>query len=112
MTKERRWYDNDPLLKEAMELLSISPEAAKDHAADFIINLQEQIAADVIEKVYETISKYEKDGTRWYDKDPVMIRAIELLRVSPPHIQRVAAKKLLTVLMREDSDDIAIEVSE
>ena len=106
MTVNRRWYDKDPLLKEAMELLSLSPDDTKDQAADFILRLQEQIAADVIERVYETVSKYQGKGGRWYDSDPVMMRAIEMLREAPPHVQRVAAKKLLKVLTRDEPEEL------
>ena len=54
MSNYRRWYDNDPTLKEAMELLSISSENTKDHGCSFILKLQEEVAANVIEKIYET----------------------------------------------------------
>lgn len=101
MTDNRRWYDRDPLLQEAMELLSLSADDSKDMAEDFILQLQDQVAADVIERVYETITKFEGKGNRWYDSDPVMIRAVELLRVAPSHVQRAAAKKLITVLSRD-----------
>lgn len=103
MTTSRRWYDQDPMLKEAMELLEISPEGDKDEAADYILQLQEQVASDVIERLYETISKYQDKGGRWYDSDPVMMKAIEMLRVAPPNVQKKAAKKLLNVLSREDA---------
>lgn len=98
MGKSRRWYDKDPFLQEAVELLSISPDETKDQAAEFILGFQEQIAKEVIEKIYENVSQYHATGNRWYDKDPVMLKAIELLRVSPPYIQRLAAKKLLAAL--------------
>jgi hypothetical protein len=106
MSDVRRWYDKDPIMKEAFELLSLSTDETKDQAAGFILNLQEQVAADVIERVYETIQKYGGKGNRWYDNDPVMIRAIELLRVAPPHVQRVAAKKLLNALSQNDFEEI------
>jgi hypothetical protein len=102
MTDSRRWYDRDPLLQEAMELLSLSAEDTKDMAAEFILQLQDQVAADVIERVYETITRFQGKGSRWYDSDPVMIKAVELLRVAPPHVQRAAAKKLILVLTRDD----------
>jgi hypothetical protein len=99
----------DPLLQEAMELLSLSPDDSKDMAAEFILQLQDQVAADVIERVYETITKFQDKGNRWYDNDPVMIKAIELLRVAPPHVQRAAAKKLIYVLTRDDSKEFNSE---
>ena len=59
MTEHRRWYDKDPVLKEALELLRLQPDETKAQAADYILNLQEQVAAEVIEHLYETISKYQ-----------------------------------------------------
>ena len=49
----RRWYDSDPILKEALELLKLQTDDKKSTAADFIISLQEQVAQDVIERIYE-----------------------------------------------------------
>lgn len=106
MTTDRRWYDKDPTLKEAMELLSLSNEDTKDQAVDFISNLQEQVAAEVIEKVYATVKKYQGTGNRWYDNDPVMMRAIELLRVAPPNVQKIAAKKLLKALSEQALEEL------
>ncbi len=91
----QRWYDNDPILKEALELLRLQPADKQAGAADFIIKLQEEIAKDVIERIYEMVNQYHGKGNRWYDNDPVLIRAMETLRVAPPETQRIAAKKLL-----------------
>jgi hypothetical protein len=102
MKEFRRWYDNDENLKEALELLSLSSENTKTEASDLILKLQSEVAIEVIEGVYRTISKYEGIGSRWYDCDPVMIKAIELLRVAPSKVQRAAAKKLLEILSRNE----------
>ena len=105
MTEEyRRWYDKDPILKEALELLRVQPEETKADAADFMIKLQENVAAEVIDHVYEMVKKYEGKGNRWYDTDPVMLRAKELLRVAPPATQRKAALKLLLALEEKSFD--------
>ena len=94
----RRWYDNDPILKEALELLRLQTDDKKSVAADFIISLQEQVAQDVIERIYDITTQYAGKGNRWYDADPVMLKAIELLRAAPPKTQRVAALKLLNAM--------------
>ena len=52
MTEARRWYDKDPVLKEALELLRLQTDETKAEAADYILTLQEQVAADVIEHLY------------------------------------------------------------
>ncbi|MEI8128994.1 MAG: hypothetical protein WCG95_05190 [bacterium] len=54
---QRRWYDKDPILKEALELLQLSCDDTKNSAAEFMLQLQEQVAGDVIEHVYELMSK-------------------------------------------------------
>ncbi len=105
----RRWYDQDPTLSEAIELLQISAEDTKGQAAEFMLKLQEVVASDIIEKVYQTVKKYEGKGSRWYDSDPLMIRAIELLRVAPLHIQKAAAKKLLKALSQDELNELQKE---
>lgn len=105
MTTQRRWYDKDPILKEALELLQLQPDETKSSAADFIIRLQEEVASDVIDRVYDIITKYQDTGSRWYDSDPVMIKAIELLRQADPKTQRTAALKLLLALEQKSFEE-------
>lgn len=104
MAEYRRWYDNDPILKEALELLSMATDEEKGDAAQFLLNLQNEVAKDVIESLYEQIKDYQETGNRWYDKDPIMLKSIELLRVANPEIQRKAATKLLKTLYKDRED--------
>jgi|SRR5574344_529609 hypothetical protein len=104
MSENRRWYDKDPVLKEALELLRLSTDKMQEEAADFLLNMQNEVAADVIEQVHEMMNKYQGKGNRWYDNDPVMMKAIELLRVAPSDVQRKAALKLLTSLENQESE--------
>ena len=60
---DRRWYDKDPILKEALELLRLSCDDTKNSAANFILQLQEQVAGEVIEHVYTIMNEYEGKGT-------------------------------------------------
>ena len=102
----KRWYDNDPILKEALELLRLQPDSTKNEAADFMLQLQEQVAADVIEHVYEIIQTYQGKGNRWYDNDPMMLKGVELLRNAPANIQHKAALKLLLALEQKSFEGI------
>lgn len=99
--RHQRWYDKDPLLSEALELLRISAPEEQSEARDYLLKLQEETAAEVIEHIYELVTQYSGKGNRWYDNDPVMLRAIELLRVAEPKTQRVAALKLLQSLEKK-----------
>ena len=66
-----------------------------------MLKLQEQVAAEVIEHVYDIINTYQGKGNRWYDNDPMMLKAVELLRNAPAKVQRVAALKLLIALKKK-----------
>ena len=101
----KRWYDKDPILKEALELLRLSPDETKSEAAEFMLQLQEQVAGEVIEHVYDIINTYQGKGNRWYDNDPVMIKAIEMLRQADPKTQRIAALKLLLALEKNSFEE-------
>lgn len=109
---ERRWYDKDPILKEALELLQLSQDETKTSAAEFILQLQEQVAGDVIEHVYEIMKEYCQKGNRWYDKDPVVMKAIELLRIAPKKTQRKAALKLLLALEEKNFENLDLKLEE
>lgn len=98
----KRWYDKDPILREALELLKLSTDEQKENAKDFMLQLQEDVAQDVIERIYEIVTKYQGVGNRWYDNDPVMLKAVEMLRQADPKTQRIAALKLLLALEKND----------
>ena len=109
---ERRWYDRDPILKEALELLQLSCDDTKNSAANFILQLQEQVAGEVIEHVYDIMKSYEGKGNRWYDEDPVVMKAIELLRMAPMKTQRKAALKLLLALEEQNFENLDLKLEE
>ena len=101
-----RWYDNDPILKEALELLQHQPYETINEAANFMLKLQEEVAADVIERVYEIMNTYQGKGNRLYDNDPLMKKGIELLRNAPPKTQRIAALRLLIALEQNSFEEV------
>ena len=101
----KRWYDKDPVLKEALELLRLSTDEQKEQAKDFMLKLQEDVAQDVIERIYQIVTQYQGVGNRWYDNDPVMIKAVEMLRQADPKTQRVAALKLLLALEKNSFEE-------
>ena len=105
----KRWYDSDPILKEALELLRLQPDETKTEAKDFLLQLQEQVAAEVIDHVYDIINTYQGKGIRWYDNDPMMLKGVELLRNAPANIQRVAALKLLMALEQKSFEGVDIQ---
>lgn len=99
----RRWYDQDPLLSEVLELLRAYPAELRAQAEQFMQRLEEHLGKDTLDSFYEQ-SKPSKTGQRWYDHDPVLFRAIELLRVVPSGIQRQAAQRFLEAMQKQGLD--------
>lgn len=96
----RRWYDHDPMLMEVLELLRGFKADVRAQAEVFLAKVEEQIGKEAMEQFYET-SRPEKFGNRWYDEDPVVSRAVEILRVVPPAVQRQAAQKFLESMKKQ-----------
>ncbi len=92
----RRWYEHDPLLLEVVEILKNYQEELRSQAEVFLKKLEEKVSKDAIERFYEMVKPV--NGSRWYDKDPVISKTIELLRVLPPDVQRSCAEHFITAL--------------
>ena len=90
----------------------MSCDDTKNSAAQFILQLQEQVAGEVIDHVYDIMTEYKDNGNRWYDADPVIMKAIELLRVAPKKTQRKAALKLLLALEEQSFDNMDLKLEE
>ena len=100
----QRWYDKDPVLKEALELLRMTAPDDRKEVQEYLLKLQEQAAAGVIERIYTIVTQYSGKGNRWYDNDPIMLKGIELLRQADPKTQRIAALKILLSLEENKKD--------
>ncbi|MEW5818914.1 MAG: hypothetical protein AB1782_01870 [Cyanobacteriota bacterium] len=93
----KRWYDHDPLLLEVIDMLRFFQEELKLQAEVFLEKIEKQVDPKLVEKFYNTVKPFE-GGTRWYDKDPLLSKTIELLRVVPPEAQRKAAAGFLDAM--------------
>jgi hypothetical protein len=95
----RRWYDHDPVLIEVLDLLKSFQADVRVQAQAFTEKIEAAVGPDVLEKFYEASANRPK-GNRWYDEDPVVHKAVELLRVVPPDAQRQAAMKFLEAMKK------------
>ncbi len=92
----RRWYEHDPLLLEVVELLKNYQDELRSQAEIFLKKIEEKVSVDAIDKFYEMVKPV--NGNRWYDKDPVISKTIELLRVVPPDVQKSCAEHFIKAL--------------
>ena len=96
-TKYKRWYDYDPLLLEVIEMLRYYQDELREQAKIFLEKVEKQAGKDTVDKFYETV-RPKDGGHRWYDKDPIISKAIELLRVVPVNVQKEVSEHFLSSL--------------
>ncbi len=96
MPTYKRWYDHDPLLLEVINLLKNYQEELKAQAEVFLQLIEEKVSKTALDRFYEMVKP--ANGTRWYDKDPVISKTVELLRVIPPDAQRQCAEHFINSL--------------
>ena len=102
-TSSQRWYDHDPKLVEAIEVLRQFESELKAQAEVFLERLKEAVGETAVEQFYKDIlaARGDKMGRRWYDKDETLSKAIELLKVAPPEAQRQIAETFLASLREQ-----------
>ena len=93
----KRWYDHDPLLLEVIELLKNYQKELRDQAEIFLAKIEEKVSKETIEKFYQ-MTKETNANNRWYDKDPVISRTVEILRIVPPEAQKICAENFIRTL--------------
>ncbi len=96
----KRWYDHDPVLIEVLDLLRSFQSDVRSQAETFLAKIETQVGKEALEEFYQ-VSRPQKFGNRWYDEDPVVSRAVELLRVVPPEAQRKAAIRFLESMKKQ-----------
>ena len=92
----KRWYDHDPKLLEVIELLRNYQDELKEHAIIFLDKLEQKVSKDALDRFYDLVKPV--NGSRWYDKDPIISKTVEILRVVPPEVQRQAAQTFIQTL--------------
>jgi hypothetical protein len=93
-----RWYDHDPQLLEVLEILRAFPDEVREQAEKFIAKIEGVVGPETLESLKTHLPEHPKN--RWYDQDPTVRMAIELLRVIPPEAQRQVAQQFLEAMRR------------
>jgi len=93
----KRWYDHDPELLKVINILKDYQTELKEQAVIFLDNIEKKVSKEAIEKYYQMVKPI-NGGSRWYDKDPIISKTVELLRVVPQNIQQQVAKDFIDAL--------------
>ena len=93
----KRWYDHDPLLLEVIELLRNYQTELHAQAEIFLHKIEEKVSKETVDKFYAMV-KPANANNRWYDKDPIISRTLEILRIVPPEAQKICAQNFIRTL--------------
>ena len=63
---------------------------------EWLAEIEKKVSKEAIDKFYELARP--QVCNRWYDKDPVISKTVELLRVVPPDVQKATAQNFLNAL--------------
>ena len=92
----KRWYDHDPKLLEVIELLKNYQEELREHAVVFLDKVEQSCSKEAIDRFYDMVKPV--NGTRWYDKDPIISKTVEIIRVVPQEVQHACAERFIAAL--------------
>lgn len=105
---KRRWYDNNDNIIQALDILENLPSALRENLAVNIINF-----ANLLRKNYEEIEEEQQlsigknrvlglyksfKKRRWYDKNPSLMSAMNILATLPSEdFEKIAEGTVLTL---------------
>ncbi len=114
--QQRRWYDKDPVLSQAVRTLEHSDDQTQIRIALNLIkiiiehNIEEEkyeAVEDIINAVGSGLDDNRKG--RWYDIDTTLRTAMNMLQNCPEATQHLIAKEMAKMVVdkikTEDSDD-------
>ena len=82
---------------EVIELLRNYQTELKAQAEIFLQKIEEKVSKETIDKFYAMVKPVNANN-RWYDKDPVISKTVEILRIVPPEAQRLCAENFIKTL--------------
>jgi hypothetical protein len=91
----RRWYDTDPVLLEVLNFMELAPKQAERYAQNLMAGVEKNAPAKALQDVYASFENPNRPKNRWYDENPTLFKAIELLKMMPPETQRLAAMQFI-----------------
>ena len=114
---QRRWYDKDPVLSEAVHTLEQSNDETQIRIALNLIKIiiEHNIEDEKFEAVEDIINAVglgldDNRKGRWYDIDTTLRTAMNMLQNCPDATQHIIAKEMAQMVLEsikkeEDTDD-------
>ena len=55
-----------------------------------------KVSKEALDRFYDLVKPV--NGSRWYDKDPIISKTVEILRVVPPEVQHACAERFISAI--------------
>lgn len=114
--QQRRWYDKDPVLSEAVHTLEQSNDETQIRIALNLIKIiiEHNIEDEEFEAVEDIINAVglgldDNRKGRWYDIDSTLRTAMNMLQNCPPATQHVIAKEMAKMVVDSIKKEEEIE---
>ena len=115
-TNQRRWYDKDPVLSQAVKTLEESDDETQIRISLNLIKIiiEHNIEDEKFEAVEDIINAVDT-GTdenrhgRWYDIDATLRTAMNMLQNCPPTTQHIIAKEMAKMVVEKIKTEEDIE---
>lgn len=110
--QQRRWYDKDPVLSEAVHTLEESDDQTQIRVALNLIKIiiEHNIEDEKFEAVDDIINAVgsgldDNRRGRWYDIDTTLRTAMNMLQNCPPDTQKEIAKEMAKMVVDKIKTD-------
>ena len=91
-----RWYDKNPLIKEVFEFIQkLDSPAQIEIAQDIIQILMNDINIDLDKEINEFNNENVHEYKRWYDANPDLHSAFEIIKKLPDIYQKTVMNKII-----------------
>lgn len=95
----KRWYDRDPILKLAINLVEKSNERVKDYVADYIIEEAKNMGLSLNENNFDCFWQ------RWQDNNMKYFEAMEYLKIIDYETKKEISMEIIKYIENFKEDD-------
>lgn len=97
--KNRRWYDKDPVLKLAVDLIEKSSDSVKDYVADYIIEEAKNLGLELSENNFDCFWQ------RWQDNNMKYFEAMEYLKIIDYETKKSISMEIIRYIRNFKTDE-------
>ena len=114
--EQRRWYDKDPILSNAVHILEQSDDETQIKIALNLIKIIiehniEDGECETVDDILNAVGQGLEDNrnSRWYDIDSTLKTAMNMLQNCPQSTQRMIAQEMAQMVLKSIKDEDSVE---